>query len=51
MESTLQQILRVGVFELTMTTSAHYAIVADAVELAKISVGPHCGPLVNFILR
>jgi len=51
MESILRQILRVGVFELTMTTTARYAAVADAVELAKVSVGPHCGALVNFILR
>ncbi|NBC18495.1 MAG: 16S rRNA (cytosine(967)-C(5))-methyltransferase RsmB [Bacteroidetes bacterium] len=51
MESTLQQILRVGLYDLLLQDTPPHAAINEAVELAKGRVRPGAGGLVNGILR
>ena len=51
LESTLLQILRVGLFELLISQRAPYAVTNETVSLARKMVRPGAGALVNAILR
>lgn len=51
MEPTLRQILRLGLYELLFLDTPAHAAVNESVELAKKTVRPQAGGLVNGILR
>ena len=51
MESTLKQILRIGLYDLLILDTPPHAALNEAVELAKQMVRPGAGGLVNGILR
>jgi 16S rRNA (cytosine967-C5)-methyltransferase len=51
MESTLQQVLRVGLYDLLLQDTPSHAAINEAVELAKTTVRPGAAGLVNGILR
>ncbi len=51
MESTLRQILRLGLYELLYLQTPPHAAISEAVHLAKRLVRPKAGGLVNGLLR
>ncbi|HMB92500.1 MAG TPA: 16S rRNA (cytosine(967)-C(5))-methyltransferase RsmB [Rhodothermales bacterium] len=51
MESTLKQILRIGLYDLLILDTPPHAALNETVELAKQMVRPGAGGLVNGILR
>ncbi|HRK74239.1 MAG TPA: 16S rRNA (cytosine(967)-C(5))-methyltransferase RsmB, partial [Rhodothermales bacterium] len=51
MEAPLRQLLRLAMYELTETEHPHYAVLNEAVRVAKKHIRPSAGPLANGILR
>lgn len=51
MEAPLRQLLRLAMYELTETDHPPYAVLNEAVSVAKKHIRPKAGPLVNGILR
>ncbi|MDQ7040628.1 MAG: 16S rRNA (cytosine(967)-C(5))-methyltransferase RsmB [Rhodothermus sp.] len=50
-EPKLRQILRLGLYELLFTDTPPYAVLHEAVELARKLVRPRAGAVVNAVLR